>query len=269
MAEVVAVCISENKGERKKPVTSVELRVDHGIVGDAHAGDWHRQVSLLAQESIDKMRALGLDVTTGDFAENLTTSGIDLVSLPIGSRLQIGETLLEVTQIGKECHTRCAIFHQAGDCVMPKEGIFAKVIRPGSIKPGDQIVRFAAPIRVEWRHYEKAGATCNRCGDTGANLKQVIAEYAGQGVLIELQETFLNEEQISESNLVLINGVPLEELLAATAGESDCPSCSCLTGSATSCRTLQCDGETFEELTPALLRKGIERILQQGRTACC
>ena len=139
MARVEAVCISENKGERKKPVESVELRENHGIVGDAHAGDWHRQVSLLAQESIDKMVALGLDVTAGDFAENITTSGIDLVSLPIGSRLQAGETLLEVTQIGKECHTRCAIFYQAGDCVMPKEGIFTKVITGGTIKPGDGI----------------------------------------------------------------------------------------------------------------------------------
>jgi len=139
MAQVLAVCISENKGERKKPVEAVELRENHGIVGDAHAGDWHRQVSLLAQESIDKMRALGLDVTAGDFAENITTSGIDLVSLPIGSRLQIGETLLEVTQIGKECHTRCAIFYQAGDCVMPKEGIFVKVISGGTIRPGDGI----------------------------------------------------------------------------------------------------------------------------------
>ncbi|MBW4055929.1 MAG: MOSC domain-containing protein [Proteobacteria bacterium] len=140
MAEVVAVCVSENKGERKKPVEVVELRVDHGIVGDAHAGDWHRQVSLLAQESIDKMRAMGLDVTAGDFAENITTSGIDLVSLPIGSRLKIGETLLEVTQIGKECHTRCAIFYQAGDCVMPKEGIFVKVMVPGVIRAGDAIL---------------------------------------------------------------------------------------------------------------------------------
>ena len=139
MANVLAVCISENKGERKKPVESVELRENHGIVGDAHAGEWHRQVSLLAQESIDKMRALGLDVTAGDFAENITTSGIDLVSLPIGSRLQIGETLLEVTQIGKECHTRCAIFYQAGDCVMPKEGIFARVITGGMIRPGDEL----------------------------------------------------------------------------------------------------------------------------------
>ncbi len=139
MATVLAVCISENKGERKKPVASVELRENHGIVGDGHAGDWHRQVSLLAQESIDKMRAMGLDVNAGDFAENITTSGIDLVSLPIGSRLQVGETLLEVTQIGKECHTRCAIYYQAGDCVMPKEGIFAKVITGGMIKPGDAI----------------------------------------------------------------------------------------------------------------------------------
>ena len=139
MANVLAVCISENKGERKKPVEAVELRENHGIVGDAHAGEWHRQVSLLAQESIDKMRKLGLDVNAGDFAENITTSGIDLVSLPIGARLQIGETLLEVTQIGKECHTRCAIFYQAGDCVMPKEGIFVKVITGGVVRAGDEI----------------------------------------------------------------------------------------------------------------------------------
>jgi MOSC domain-containing protein YiiM len=139
MATVLAVCISENKGERKKPVASVELRENHGIVGDGHAGDWHRQVSLLAQESIDKMRAMGLDVNAGDFAENITTVGINLVSLPIGARLQIAGTLLEVTQIGKECHTRCAIYYQAGDCVMPKEGIFAKVINGGAIKPGDGI----------------------------------------------------------------------------------------------------------------------------------
>ncbi|NTV50055.1 MAG: MOSC domain-containing protein [Geobacteraceae bacterium] len=139
MATVKAVCISENKGERKKPVAAVELRENHGIVGDAHAGDWHRQISLLASESIDKMRALGLDVDSGDFAENITTTGIDLVSLPIGSHLQAGETLLEVTQIGKECHNRCAIYDQAGDCVMPKEGIFAKVLAGGLIKPGDEI----------------------------------------------------------------------------------------------------------------------------------
>jgi len=138
-ASVIAVCTSANKGERKKPVDSVSLRENHGIIGDAHAGDWHRQVSLLAQESIEKMQRMGLSVSAGDFAENITTIGIDLPSLPIGTQLVIGETLLEVTQIGKECHTRCAIYEQAGDCVMPKEGIFVKVLRGGTIEPGDQI----------------------------------------------------------------------------------------------------------------------------------
>ncbi len=143
MAQIVAVCISENKGERKKPVESADLQPEHGIVGDAHAGEWHRQVSLLAQESIDKMRAMGLDVSAGDFAENITTSGIDLVSLPVGARLQVGEALLEVTQIGKECHARCSIYYQAGDCVMPREGIFTRVLSGGSIRPGDRVVAIA------------------------------------------------------------------------------------------------------------------------------
>ena len=137
--QLLAVCISKNKGERKTPVNQVELRRNHGIVGDAHAGDWHRQVSLLAKESIDKMRAMGLDVDNGDFAENLTTEGIELPKLPVGTRLQIGDSLLEVTQIGKECHQRCAIYDQAGDCVMPKEGIFAKVLKDGILKPGDRV----------------------------------------------------------------------------------------------------------------------------------
>ncbi|MDD2273084.1 MAG: MOSC domain-containing protein [Desulfuromonadaceae bacterium] len=139
MIHVVAVNMSEKKGERKSPVTAVDLLVNHGIAGDAHAGDWHRQVSLLAEESIDKMRALGLNVNAGDFAENITTQGINLVSLPVGSLLQVGESLLEITQIGKECHNRCAIFYQAGDCVMPKEGVFAKVVTGGTVRPIDKV----------------------------------------------------------------------------------------------------------------------------------
>lgn len=140
IGKVVAVNISTNKGERKTPAPEVTLREEHGIVGDGHAGDWHRQISLLAQESIAKMQALGLDVKEGDFAENITTEGVDLVSLPIGAKIELGETLLEVTQIGKECHTRCAIYYQAGDCVMPKEGIFARVLKGGVVRPGDQVV---------------------------------------------------------------------------------------------------------------------------------
>jgi MOSC domain-containing protein YiiM len=138
-ARVVGVCVSKSKGERKTPVGSAQLRVNHGIEGDAHAGEWHRQVSLLAIESIRKMQDMGLKVASGDFAENLTTEGVELFTLPIGTRLEIGETLLQVTQIGKECHTRCAIFYQAGDCVMPKEGIFARVLRGGTIAEGAPI----------------------------------------------------------------------------------------------------------------------------------
>lgn len=139
VAKIVASCISSNKGERKTPIEKIELRKNHGIVGDAHAGDWHRQVSLLARESIDKMRKIGLEVDNGDFAENLTTEGINLVRLPIGTQLRVNNCILEVTQIGKECHSRCAIYHQAGDCVMPKEGIFVKVLQGGEISPGDRI----------------------------------------------------------------------------------------------------------------------------------
>jgi MOSC domain-containing protein YiiM len=139
-ARVIAVNISAKKGTRKKNVASSCLIPGLGLKDDAHAAPGKRQVSLLAQESIDKMVRLGLKVGPGDFAENLTTQGLDLLSLPLGTRFQIGEhTLLEVTQIGKVCHTRCAIYDQAGDCVMPKEGIFAQVLEGGEIKVGDEI----------------------------------------------------------------------------------------------------------------------------------
>lgn len=138
--KIIAVCTSANKGERKKNVGSCELLENFGLAGDGHGGDWHRQVSLLAMESIAKMRAAGLDVGPGDFAENLTTEGIALFQLPLGSRLQLSSgALLEVTQIGKICHDRCAIYYQAGDCVMPKEGIFARVLQGGRVSEGDGI----------------------------------------------------------------------------------------------------------------------------------
>ena len=136
---VVAANTSENKGERKKASPEVMLRTEHGIEGDAHAGPWHRQVSLLAQESIDKMVAAGLNVGPGDFAENITTRGIEVAALPIGTILDLGEALVEVTQIGKECHARCEIYYQAGDCVMPREGIFVRVLRGGRVAPGDPV----------------------------------------------------------------------------------------------------------------------------------
>ncbi|MDO4498632.1 MAG: MOSC domain-containing protein [Coriobacteriaceae bacterium] len=139
MASVVAVCTSEEKGTAKHPVELIELKKRHGIVGDAHAGDWHRQVSLLATESVDKMRRVFPDIPVGAFAENILTEGLQLSALPVGTKLAVGECLLEITQIGKECHKDCAIRKQVGDCVMPREGVFAIVLTEGTIRPGDAI----------------------------------------------------------------------------------------------------------------------------------
>jgi MOSC domain-containing protein YiiM len=136
---VVAVSVSARKGEKKVPVPSVTLVPEHGARGDAHAGPGTRQVSLLAEESIAKMRGKGLAVGPGDFAENVTVAGIVLQALPIGTRLLVGEALLEITQIGKECHARCAIYVQAGDCVMPREGVFARVVAGGKVAAGDTV----------------------------------------------------------------------------------------------------------------------------------
>ncbi len=137
---IKAISVSKEKGTKKTNVPEADLKIDFGIVGDAHAANWHRQISLLAIESIDKMIAMGAEVSPGAFAENITTEGIELPKLPIGSRLKIGSDIeLEITQIGKECHSRCEIFKQVGDCIMPREGIFAKVMKAGRIKVGDAI----------------------------------------------------------------------------------------------------------------------------------
>lgn len=138
---VAALSISKHKGRKKTNIASGRFVPDHGIDGDAHAGDGNRQVSLLGTESIAKIRAAGIAVTPGDFAENVTTTGLRLWALPIGSRLQLGSAvLLEITQIGKTCHQRCQIFHQVGDCVMPREGIFARVLQGGQVRVGDAVV---------------------------------------------------------------------------------------------------------------------------------
>jgi len=141
MARIVAVSRSKERGTKKEPIVDGILRENHGLVGDGHAGSsTRRQVSLLASESIMKMRKLGLDVGPGDFAENLTTEGIDVASLPVGTRVCIGpNAILEITQIGKECHSGCAIYWKTGTCVMPEEGVFAKVIREGIVRAGDEI----------------------------------------------------------------------------------------------------------------------------------
>ena len=137
--KVEAICISEIKGTKKHPIPSAYLREGHGIVGDAHAGNWHRQVSLLAKESADTMRPAMPQLVPGDFAENILTSGITLKTLPVGTVLTIGEAIIEITQIGKECHSDCEIRRLTGKCVMPTDGIFARVIKSGSVTVGDII----------------------------------------------------------------------------------------------------------------------------------
>ena len=139
MAIIAATCISEKKGVSKHPVPALELQLGYGAVGDAHGGNWHRQISLLAEESVDTMRGLGFELPPGAFAENILTRGLDLKTLPVGTVLRAGTALLAVTQIGKECHNDCAIKQAVGRCVMPTDGIFAIVIKDGTVKPGDPI----------------------------------------------------------------------------------------------------------------------------------
>lgn len=147
MAKVISVNISEKKGEWKHPVPEIQLKYQHGIIGDAHAGNWHRQISMLAEESIDTMRAkCPIDLTPGIFAENINTVGINLKCLPVGTHLRIGETEVEVTQIGKECHSDCAIMKAVGHCVMPTEGIFVVVVKEGTVRAGDEIEILEASI---------------------------------------------------------------------------------------------------------------------------
>ena len=138
--KIVSIALSKKKGTRKTVVKEANILRNHGLEGDAHAGPWHRQVSFLAEESIQKAKEQGLDVTFGDFAENIATSGVDWLSIPVGTKVKLGDSVLvEITQIGKECHNKCAIYYQAGDCIMPKEGIFTRVLEGGIIRPDDEI----------------------------------------------------------------------------------------------------------------------------------
>ena len=138
--KIISLAISKKKATRKQVINEALLIKNHGIKGDAHAGNWHRQVSFLSSESIEVARRMGLDVSFGDFAENIATEGLDWKTMPIGTRVKLGDSaFVEITQIGKECHTKCAIYYKAGDCIMPKEGVFAKVLEGGTIQCGDKI----------------------------------------------------------------------------------------------------------------------------------
>ncbi len=200
MGKLIAICTSEKKGTQKQPVESAVLRVDHGIEGDAHAGNWHRQVSLLGLEKIEAFRARGADVDFGAFGENLIIEGFDFRNLPVGTKFRIGAAaregaqkqagaaeaapedgvLLEMTQIGKECHSHCAIFHMVGDCIMPREGVFAKVLRGGEIHPGDEVTEIPPapdrPFTAAWVTMSDKGAKGERVDESGPLIGQMVTE---------------------------------------------------------------------------------------------
>lgn len=186
MGKVLAICISEKKETQKREVETAELKPDWGIVNDAHAANWHRQVSLLSYEKIQAFRERGAQVEFGDFGENLVVEGFDLRALPVGTRFRIGETELELTQIGKECHSHCAIYKAVGDCIMPREGVFTKVLKGGIIKKGDEITMTAPlpdrPFTAAVITLSDKGAAGEREDKSGPAIKEML-EPAGYDVV--------------------------------------------------------------------------------------
>ena len=185
--KVIAVCTSEKKGTGKTEAEEIKLIKGHGIEGEAHAGKWHRQVSLLALEQIEDFRSRGGDVNFGDFGENIIIEGFDLKALPVGTRFRIGDTaLLVLTQIGKECHTHCAIYHQVGDCIMPREGVFTEVIEYGSVKPGDSVKIIEADTKgaftAAWITLSDKGAAGEREDKSGPLIGEMLSD-AGYNVV--------------------------------------------------------------------------------------
>lgn len=216
--KVIAVCISEKKGTQKTEVPSIKLVPEWGIEGDAHAGKWHRQVSLLALEKIEAFRERGAKVDFGAFGENIIVEGFDLRNLPIGTRFRIGDALLELTQIGKECHTHCAIYHQVGDCIMPREGVFTIVLEGGTVKAGDEIELIeAAPDRAftaAWITLSDKGAAGEREDKSGPLIGEILTE-AGynvvEGVLIpdepaELKKQLMRLADQRQVNVIFTTG---------------------------------------------------------------
>lgn len=218
MGKVLAVCVSEIKGVQKRPVEKAEFKIDYGIVNDAHAGNWHRQVSLLSAEKAEEFRRKGADVKYGDFGENLVVEGFDFRSLPVGTQFRCGDVLLEMTQIGKECHSHCAIYHQMGDCIMPREGVFAKVLEGGVIRPGDAMEiqpREHIPYRAAVITLSDKGAKGEREDKSGPAIAKRLTQ-AGY----EIIETLLlpDGEQPLKAQLMRLCDQRRPDLIITTGG---------------------------------------------------
>ncbi|RJO65788.1 MAG: MOSC domain-containing protein [Myxococcales bacterium] len=216
---VEAICVSERKGVKKQAVPAARIQRGHGIVGDAHAGTWHRQVSLLEAEKIERMRGKGLDLKHGDFGENIVVRGFDLFALAIGRRFRVGEdVVLQVTQYGKECHTRCAIYHQTGDCIMPTDGVFARVVRGGELKPGDRL--FVDPafdrLRIGVLTLSDRGARGEREDVSGPLLARLLAEPLKADIV---EAVVLPDERAElEARLIELCDVKVCDLVVTTGG---------------------------------------------------
>ena len=180
MGKLIAINISEKRGTEKKEIQEAQLVTDFGIAGDAHAGKWHRQVSLLSFEKIEDFKARGARIENGAFGENLIVSGFDFKTLPLGTRFQIGDALLEMTQIGKQCHSHCAIYQRMGECIMPKEGVFAVVLKGGTIKKGDEVTMIPANFYATVRDRNKAADTLTATVITGKNRGEKLCMMDGK-----------------------------------------------------------------------------------------
>ena len=219
MGKIQAICVSERRGTKKHEVLRAELKEKWGIVGDAHAGDWHRQVSLLSQEKIDEFRSKGADIAYGDFGENLVVEGYDLAALPTGTRLKIGSVVLEVTQIGKECHSHCEIYQRMGECIMPREGIFARVLHGGCIEKGDAVEQIPAeggqPYTAAVITLSDKGYAGERDDRSGPTVREMLLEDG-----YEVVETLIlpDEQEMLEYELKRLADSRQVHLILTTGG---------------------------------------------------
>ena len=219
MGKILAICISEKKGTQKKPVESARLVEEWGIEGDAHVGKWHRQVSMLSFEKIEAFREKGADVDFGAFGENLVVEGFDLSKVPVGTKFQIGEAILELTQIGKECHSHCAIYKVMGDCIMPREGIFAKVLESGTIKVGDKIEVIYPekdmPYMAAVMTLSDKGSRGERVDTSGPRAAEILKEH---GFKIVEEILLPDEEAQIKKHLIRLSDSRQVDLIITTGG---------------------------------------------------